>query len=97
MSTTKTTKFVTVNDAVEIIKNSKGKFLTVVFVKRSNNELRTMNCRTGVKKGVVGVGSKIGKNAGLVTVYDMTKHQFRNVNVSGLREVKVEGKIYKVV
>jgi len=90
------TKSVTVNDAVDIIKKSKGKFLTVSFIKRSNNETRTMNCRTGVSKGVKGTGTKAKDNS-LITVYDMVKHEYRNINVSGIRSVKFNGVNYKVV
>lgn len=35
----------------------KGRFFTVVFIKRTDNTIRRMNCRTGVKKHLKGVGS----------------------------------------
>ena len=87
---------VDVNQAVDVIKNSNGKFMTVSFIKRSNNELRTMNCRTGVTKGIIGGRGKAKKATGLITIYDMTKHEWRNINISGLREVRVDGIVYKV-
>jgi hypothetical protein len=89
-------KKITVQEAVTKMQNSKGKFMTVSFIKRSNNELRTMNCRTGVSKGVKGT-KKSRKGTGLMTVFDMTKKNFRNVNVSGIRQLKLNGQTYKVV
>lgn len=57
-----------------IDQTSDGRIFTVDFVKRTDNTLRTMSCRRGVKKGVKGVGqaySPAEKN--LLTVYDMQK------------------------
>lgn len=55
-------------------KTDNGHIFTVDFVKRTNNELRTMSCRRGVKKGVKGVGQSYDPKAkNLLTVYDMQK------------------------
>ena len=89
-------KRISVTEAVNKMQESKGKFMTVTFTKRGDNALRTMNCRTGVSKGVKGV-KRARKNTGLMTVYDMTKREFRNINVSGLRSVKLNGREYKVI
>jgi hypothetical protein len=87
---------ITVNDAVSLMRNSKGKFFTVSFVKRSDNSYRTMNCRLGVKRNLSGKKNK-RRNVGLITVYELGKKDYRNVNVSGLRELKINGKDYKIV
>ena len=91
---------ITADKAAEIIKGSSGRFLTVDFTKRTNNKLRTMNCRVGVFKGVKTKGEgkkkKKKKNTGLITVFDMKKDQYRNINVSGLRRVRLNGMDYKV-
>lgn len=80
-----------------------GKVFTVEFYKRTNGELRTMNCRRGVKKGVKGVGLKFDpKEKNLLTVYDMQKINegsdekgaFRMINLSDLVSLKLEGKVY---
>jgi len=89
-------KRISVVDAVNKMQKSSGKFMTVSFTKRGDNTLRVMNCRTGVSKGVKGV-RLARKNTGLMTVYDMTKREFRNVNVSGLRSLKLGGLEYKVI
>ena len=41
---------VTRETLVRKIRETKGKFFTVVFLKKSNNQRRVMNCRLGVKK-----------------------------------------------
>jgi len=41
--------------ARQVIGNTLGKFFSVEFVKRTTGEVRKMNCRTGVTKGVTGV------------------------------------------
>jgi hypothetical protein len=80
-----------------------GKVFTVEFYKRTNGELRKMNCRRGVKKGVKGVGMKYDpKERNLLTVYDMQKLEegatergaFRMINLSDLKSLKLEGKVY---
>ena len=74
---------------------AKGTFFTVGFTKRTNNEYRQMNCRLGVQKGLKGT-KKNKRNTGLLTVYDMTKKAYRNINLSGLRWVKLRGETYLV-
>ena len=91
-----TEKRISVVDAVDKIKNSKGKIMTVSFIKRGDNSLRVMNCRTGVSKGVKGVRRNTRKS-GLLTVYEMSKREFRHINISGLRSLKLNGEQYKVV
>ena len=87
---------ITVQDAVSLIKKSNGKFMTVSFTKRSDNSLRRMNCRIGVSKGVKGT-RRSQRNTGLITVYDMTNREFRNVNVSGLRSLRLNKQEYQIV
>jgi len=86
-----------VKEAVKLIQESKGKFITVSFTKRTNNELRTMNCRVGVIKGLKNGKKKRSRRTGLITVYDMGEKDYRNINSSGLRSLKINGKRYSVV
>jgi len=92
-------KKITVSDAVGLIQKSNGKIMTVSFIKRGDNTLRIMNCRTGVSKGVKNVKrrKRIRKNIGLITVYEMSKKSFRHINVSGIRALRLGGQQYKVV
>jgi Tfp pilus assembly protein PilN len=89
-------KMIDVSAAVTMIKNSNGKFFTVSFIKRSDNSIRTMNCRLGVKKGLKNA-KRNRRNAGLVTVYDMTNQGYRNINISGLRDLKINGQTFLVI
>ena len=59
----------------QFLENTKGgQLFTVDFVKRSDGNIRTMNCRRGVKKGVKGTGQSYDpKSKNLLTVYDMQK------------------------
>lgn len=78
-----------------------GKIFTVQFYKRTNGELRTMNCRRGVSKGVTGKGMAYDpRERDLLTVYDMQKINegstekgaFRMINLSDLVSLKFGGK-----
>ena len=72
-------------EAIKIIKDSKGKIFGVSFVKRSTGELRHMTARLGVKKGVTGEGLKYDpESRQLMTVYDMQKRGHRMVNTETL-------------
>lgn len=81
-----------------------GKIFTVSFYKRTGKgELRVMNCRRGVKKGVKGVGLKFDpKEKQLMVVYDMQKINegkdekgaFRMINMADLQTLKMDGNTY---
>ena len=72
-------------EAIKIIKDSKGKIFGVSFVKRSTGELRHMTARLGVRKGVTGEGLKYDpESRQLMTVYDMQKRGHRMVNTETL-------------
>lgn len=84
-------------------KTEGGKIFTVEFIKRTNGELRTMNCRRGVQKGVKGVGLKFEPaEKDLLVVYDMQKIEegkdekgaFRMINLADLVALRMDGKSY---
>lgn len=86
-----------------IEKTEGGKIFTVEFYKRGNGELRKMNCRRGVQKGVKGVGLAFDpKEKNLLVVYDMQKINegsdekgaFRMINLSDLKSLKMDGASY---
>ena len=78
----------------------------VSFVKKGNGELRNMQARMHVTKGVKGVlapGQRKAEDAahGVLTVYDMakvtesnTKGAFRRINLAQLVSVKLQGTAY---
>jgi len=93
---------VTREEAVNMINNIGGKIFTVVFYKRGNGELRTMNCRKGVTKhlrgGVLNYDPKV-KN--LIGVNDMKikdrEKSYRSISIEGIVELHIGGgKKYKV-
>ncbi len=76
----------------EMIQQTRGKFFTVQFVKRTTGEIRKMNCRTGVSKGVTGVGKTYdAKEKGLVTVWDTQAKNFRSINLDGIISITSQG------
>jgi len=82
----------TTESPYEIIQKSKGKFITVAFVKRSTGEVRRMNCRTGVTKGVTGTGKAFNdSDKGLVTVWDAKISQFRSIPLENIITVRSQG------
>jgi len=58
-------------EAMEKIANSRGRFISVKFKKRSTGKLRKISGRIGVRKGVKGVGmSYTPSDKGLWTIWD---------------------------
>jgi len=86
-------------EARDLVINYKGnKFFTVVFVKRTNGEVRTMNCRKGVRKNVSGVGLRFDpRTKGLVSVFDIPKDKHRFVSLDQIKRVSMNGNRYIVV
>ena len=65
-----------------------GRFTRVVFVKRTDNTRRVMICRTGVRKGLKGVGMGYNpEEKDLVNVYDVQKRAYRNVSAERVLEI----------
>ena len=82
--------------ALEVIRKAKGKFFTVEFIKRTTGEVRKMNCRTGVSKGVTGVGKSYDpEEKRLVTVWDTQAKNFRSINLDGIIKVTSQGVEWK--
>ena len=70
------------DELVKMIKSTKGRFFSCVTLK-SDGSYRKWVARTGVKKGVKGVGRKNTKE-NLVTVFDMQINQFRTLDTNKL-------------
>lgn len=77
----------------ELLRADTGQFFSVEFVKRTTGELRFMNCRTGVRKYVKGVGASYDfKEKNLVCVYDMVNKGYRTIPLENVLRVKLHGK-----
>jgi len=86
---------ITIEKAVEGMDT--GKIFTAFFLKRTADTMRSMNARTGVKKGVTGKGmSYKPSDRGLKVVYDMSKKDFRTINLRGLIGVRIAGATHLV-
>lgn len=85
-------------DAKKIIQESNGSISSCIFKKRTGKqEIRKMIFRTGVKKGVKGIGMSYNPKAyDLITVYDMQKNEFRHINLRTLMQLRVNGILYLV-
>ena len=77
-----------------MIKSTKGRFFSCVTLK-SDGSYRKWVARTGVKKGVKGVGRKNTKE-NLVTVFDMQINQFRTLDANKLLSFNCGGLSWKV-
>ena len=88
--------------AIELIGKSKGKCFTVVFVKRTDGSVRTMNCRLNVKKYTV--GGTLAYNPTekhLIPVWDTKAKSesdsgYRMINTDSIISVTIEGVTYEV-
>lgn len=76
----------------DIVAQSKGKFLTVVFYKKDNS-IRSMNCRLGVTKYLKGGQSTLDKDK-FIIVYDMVKKGYRAIDKESIISVTVGGSIF---
>lgn len=84
---------------------STGVIFGVTFIKRTTGEVRKMQCRRRVSKGVKGVGLAFKpEEKDLLTVFDMNKVDprnaegqkgaFRSIPLDALQEVRLRGKVY---
>ena len=80
----------------DLILGTNGEFFSVVFTKKDGSD-RHMVCRTGVSKGLTGVGRRYNPdNYGLVTVWCSKKKQHRNINLNTVKTIQINGEIYTV-
>jgi len=87
------------NEAVEKIEAAKGsgRVFGVTFIKRTNGEVRDMNCRGGVKKHLRGGELAYDpKEKRLVTVFDMAKGDYRSINCDSIIRIAVDGTTFRV-
>lgn len=80
------------NKLSQVIEESNGKILTVVFVKKDGSE-RTLNGRLGVTKYLKGGVSKTGDQ--YITIFDLKNGGYRSVNKDTIKEVRINKKVIK--
>lgn len=80
-----------------LVEYSKDKILSVTFIKRTTGQLRTLTGRKGVTKGITGQGLSFDpQSKGLLVLFDITKDQFRMVNLETICRIKMDGQVYQV-
>ena len=85
------------DEIIQKIKDTKGAFFTVTFVKRTDGTTRTMNARFGVKKYLKGGELPYDPIAkGLLPVFDMQKNAYRMINTDTLIGAKIGNEQYIV-
>ncbi len=79
-------------EAVEWITQSHGSIFAVEFRKRTDGEIRLMNCRTEVRAYVKGKGMSYDVEAKqLITVFDMNARGYRCIPIEGIQKLKIRG------
>ena len=97
----------TINEFVSNVRATDTIF-GVTFIKKTTGEVRNMNCRMGVTKGVTGAipaGVRRAEDArnNVLTVFDMNviektgseKGAFRRINLEQLQRVSLRGEVYR--
>lgn len=83
---------------LKLIENLNGQFFTVEFVKKDGT-LRTMNCRTGVKKYLSNNGKTIKIthpiDNGILRVFDVKKDAYRSINLDTVKKINLNKVSYK--
>lgn len=86
------------SEVVSEVYGHHGEFFAVTFVKRTTGEMRTMQCRQGVKKHLAGGPAAYNPHEhNLLFVFDMTKMAYKSIPVEGILQIAIGGKSYEVV
>ena len=91
-------KLINAETATNLLESTRaqGSIFSVTFVKRTTGDVRTMNARLGVKKGVTGVGMAYNpKSKNLMACYDVQKAQ--EMKAQGMDEVEAAKKSYRMI
>ena len=79
-----------------LIKNSRGKIFSCVFIKKDGS-IRRMTCRLGVTKYIKGTGKAISNiTNSYVTVFDLSKDSYRVINIDTINNITIGGLTYNV-
>ena len=88
---------ITLDQAKQMILDTKGGFFTVTFIKKDGTP-RVMNARLGVKKHLKGGELKYDAKAmGYIPVFDMQKREYRMVNSGTILSLNIGKKKYEVI
>lgn len=82
--------------AVQIIQGTEGRFFRVDFIKRTDETLRRMVARTGVKATGNGERPYDPADYNLISVWCAEKQDFRQVPIEGIQGIRSQGVAYRV-
>ena len=78
------------NEIKELLKGNESRIFSVVFIKKDGTR-RKMICRLGVKKHLHGGHNTVEHIEKYLTVYDMEKAGYRNINCETIEEIHMGG------
>jgi len=88
---------VTSEQAAALIRGTKGKIFTCIFIKRSDGQRRTLNGRLAVKAYLHGGVLPYNPNEkNLIPVFDIQKREYRMIPIDGIEELKINNYVFKV-
>lgn len=73
---------------------AKGRIATITFTKKDGTE-REMNCRLGVTKHLKGGSNTCAHIENILTVFDVKKEAYRNINLNTITSIKGCGEIVR--
>lgn len=78
-------------------KVNKGQFFGVRFIKRTDGEERSMNCRLGVISKLKGGNLNYNREAkGLIGVFDVDRQEYKNIPLEGIISMSVAGERFEI-
>ncbi len=82
---------------VDTIRSEAGSTIfRVQFIKRTTGEVRTMLCRFGVGRGIVGTGMAYDPlGEGLLTIYDVQRGGWRSIPLENIISLQIRGTVYE--
>ena len=72
---------------IHFINQTRGKIFSVLYVKKDGTK-KTITCRTGVKKGITGVGRAKPLADHLVCIYDVNSRGHKTLIVENILQFK---------
>ena len=79
---------------IDIINKTNGKFFSITFVKKCGT-IRKATARTGVRKGVKGVGMNYNAtDKGIKILWVCDAENFRAIKLNTILDIKFKGKVY---
>jgi hypothetical protein len=88
---------ITRHQAIEMIRDSAGRIVSVTFIKRTTGEPRTMQVRTGVRSRLAGGPAAYDpRDHRLLWVFSMDADGYRSIPEEGITSIRANGKEFQV-